>query len=179
MRGKLEQTIGVLSSYGNHRALLKSVSVAQWKKELSLDFYVVDLESVPILELEVCTRFSLVKKVGSLTANLSPRQAILCDYKDNFEGLRCMPQEYHIEIQKDATSVAHPKYVLTCMAKWWKLYFVGRKVVSLLRWISPQTREHYKIPTADEVASKLTGKKVFSILDEKDGFWKIPLDQKS
>ena len=31
-------------------------------------------------------------------------------------------------------------------------------------------REHYKIPTADEIASKLTGKKVFSILDEKDGF---------
>ena len=51
--------------------------------------------------------------------------------------------------------------------------------MSLLRWISPQTREHYKIPTVDEVASKVTGKKVFSILDEKDGFWKIPLDQKS
>ena len=51
--------------------------------------------------------------------------------------------------------------------------------MSLLRWINPQTREHYKIPTADGVASKLTGKKVFSILDEKDGFWKIPLDQKS
>ena len=51
--------------------------------------------------------------------------------------------------------------------------------MSLLRWISSQTREHYKIPTVDEVASKVTGKKVFSILDEKDGFWKIPLDQKS
>jgi len=75
------------------------------------------LESVPILGLEVCTRVSLVKKVGSLTADLSQREAILCDYKDNFGGLRCMPQEYHIEIQKDATPVAHPKYVLTCMAK--------------------------------------------------------------
>ena len=77
----------------------------------------VDLESVPIPVLEVCTRFSLVKKIGSSTANLSPRGVFLCDYKDIFEGLGCMPQEYHIEIQKDATSVAHPKYVLTCMAK--------------------------------------------------------------
>ena len=75
------------------------------------------MESVPILGLEVCTRFSLVKKVGSLTADLSPRVAILCDYKDNFEGLRCMPQEYHIEIQKDATPGARPKYVLSVHGK--------------------------------------------------------------
>ena len=40
-------------------------------------------------------------------------------------------------------------------------------------------REHYKIPTADEVVSTFTGKKVFSSLDEKDGFWQIPLDQES
>ena len=60
-----------------------------------------------------------------------------------------------------------------------KTLSVGRKVVSLLRWISPQTREHYKIPTVDEVASKVTGKKMFLILDEKNGFWKLPLDQKS
>ena len=31
-------------------------------------------------------------------------------------------------------------------------------------------REHYKILTVDEVASKLNGNNVFSILDEKDGF---------
>ena len=42
----------------------------------------VDLESVPILVLEVCTRFSLVKKIGNSTANLSPREVFLCDYKD-------------------------------------------------------------------------------------------------
>ena len=40
-------------------------------------------------------------------------------------------------------------------------------------------REHHKIPTAHEVASKLTGKKVFSILDEKFGFCRISLDQES
>ena len=40
-------------------------------------------------------------------------------------------------------------------------------------------REHYKIPTVEEIASTLTGKSVFSILDEKDGFWQIPLDEES
>ena len=32
-------------------------------------------------------------------------------------------------------------------------------------------REHYRIPTAEDTASKLAGKSVFSILGEKDGFW--------
>ena len=35
------------------------------------------------------------------------------------------------------------------------------------------------MPTANEVASKLKGKNVFSILDEKDGFWQIPLAEES
>ena len=70
----------------------------------SLDFYVVDLESVPILGLEARTRFNQVKKIDSLTS----REAILCAYKDVFEGLGCMPQEYHIEIQQDATPIVHP-----------------------------------------------------------------------
>lgn len=32
-------------------------------------------------------------------------------------------------------------------------------------------REHYRIPTAEDTASKLAGKSVFSIVGEKDGFW--------
>ena len=37
-------------------------------------------------------------------------------------------------------------------------------------------REHYKIPTAQEISSKLAGKKVFSTLDLKDGYWQVELD---
>lgn len=40
-------------------------------------------------------------------------------------------------------------------------------------------REHYKIPTADEVSSNLSGKKNFSTLDLKDGFWQISLDEEN
>lgn len=31
-------------------------------------------------------------------------------------------------------------------------------------------REHHRIPTADNVASRLRGKLIFSIVDRKDGF---------
>ena len=40
-------------------------------------------------------------------------------------------------------------------------------------------REHYRIPTSEDMASRLSGKCVFSILDKKDGFWKMKLDDES
>ena len=40
-------------------------------------------------------------------------------------------------------------------------------------------REHYRIPTAQEISSKLTGKKVFSTLDLKNGYWQVELDDHS
>ena len=39
--------------------------------------------------------------------------------------------------------------------------------------------EHNRIPTAEDIASRLSGRKVFSIVDEKDGFWQVPLDDES
>jgi len=38
-------------------------------------------------------------------------------------------------------------------------------------------REHYQIPTTDDTLPKLAGKRVFTIIDMKDGFWNIELDE--
>ena len=40
-------------------------------------------------------------------------------------------------------------------------------------------REHHRIPTAEDIASRLSGKKVFSTVDVKDGFWQVPLTDES
>ena len=40
-------------------------------------------------------------------------------------------------------------------------------------------RQHYSIPTPEEVQSKLSGKSIFTILDEKDGYWQVKLDKSS
>ncbi|GFX59106.1 uncharacterized protein K02A2.6 [Trichonephila clavipes] len=40
-------------------------------------------------------------------------------------------------------------------------------------------RPHYPIPTADALITKLQGGKVFTILDAKNGFWQLPLDEES
>lgn len=36
-------------------------------------------------------------------------------------------------------------------------------------------REHFILPTADEITSKISGATVFSSLDAASGFWQIPL----
>lgn len=40
-------------------------------------------------------------------------------------------------------------------------------------------REHYIIPTYDDICSKLSNKKFFSVLDMREGFYHIPLDDAS
>ena len=40
-------------------------------------------------------------------------------------------------------------------------------------------REHYQLPTFDEIASRLTGATRFTQLDANKGYWQIPLDEKS
>ena len=40
-------------------------------------------------------------------------------------------------------------------------------------------REYTSLPTIDEVLSKISGAKVFTKIDAKDGYWQIPLTEKS
>ena len=40
-------------------------------------------------------------------------------------------------------------------------------------------REHFIIPTFSDIAPKLHGKRIFSVIDMKDGFWHIRLDEES
>ena len=40
-------------------------------------------------------------------------------------------------------------------------------------------REHFRISTAQEISSHLAGKKIFTTLDLKDGYWQIELDESS
>ncbi|GFS67360.1 transposon Ty3-I Gag-Pol polyprotein [Nephila pilipes] len=40
-------------------------------------------------------------------------------------------------------------------------------------------REHYQIPYTNDIFSRLEGKKIFSVVDLKDGFRNVPLDEVS
>ena len=40
-------------------------------------------------------------------------------------------------------------------------------------------REHYQMPTIEEIATRLSGARVFTVVDAKNGFWQVELDEES
>ena len=40
-------------------------------------------------------------------------------------------------------------------------------------------REHFLIPKSEDLLSRMTGKKIFTVLDLKNGIWQLKLDRKS
>ena len=40
-------------------------------------------------------------------------------------------------------------------------------------------REHYQLPTFDEISTRISGATLFSKLDANHGYWQIPLDEES
>ena len=73
-----------------------------------------------------------------------------------------------------------------CPTEWVSSLVAVRKKDHRLRiCLDPQDlnkaimREHYPIPNIEDIAHRFHGAKVFSVLDAKNGFWHIALDDKS
>ena len=62
---------------------------------------------------------------------------------------------------------------------------VEKKDGSFRSWLDPKDfnsvirREHFQIPTFEDVVSRLGKKKYFTILDRKDSYWQVPLSEES
>ena len=132
---------------------------------------------------------------------------MLEEYDDVFDGLGALPGAYKIAIDEQAQPVGHaPRQVPLALLPRIKNKLdelVDRKVIipvteptqwvsSMLAIVKPNKvgicidprdlnrairREHYQLPTINEVASCLTGAKKFTLCDAKDGFHQILLDE--
>lgn len=112
------------------------------------------------------------------------------DYPELFTGLGCLPDTYHIELAEGAVPVIHaPRKVpvpqrakvveeLKRMVRQeepteWvnSLFVVPKPTGAVTLCIDPRDlnlaikRPHYPMKTIDEVASRLPGAKIFSIMD--------------
>ena len=135
--------------------------------------------------------------------------SILTEYADVFEGLGCLADPYHIEIDPTAQPVIHPprkvpvtlreplrlelermveENILAPVSEatdWVSSMVTVVKPNKLRICIDPKDlnraikRRHYPLPTVEEIANSLSKAKVFSVLDAKSGFWQVPLDDSS
>ena len=144
----------------------------------------------------------------SLTIS-SRSNAILEEFKDVFEGLGELPGEYKIITDETVKPKVHPptrvQIALRPKIKEKLDELVQQKVItpvteptewvsSMLAVIKPNKiriclesrdlnkaidREHYQMPTIEEVTTHLNRAKFFTVVDAKDGFWQKRLDIES
>ena len=162
-----------------------------------------------LVTLHVSESMNNISKVPQSSVEPLTRERILTEYKDVFEGLSCLAGELHFEVDKSVAPVQHqPRKVAVSPKRELKEKIdqhtkcgVLAKVTKHTPWISSMVavkkpgklqiclnpkdlnvaleRSNYPLPTIEEIFPRLAKAKVFSVLDAKDGFWQIKLDEES
>ncbi|XP_063446850.1 uncharacterized protein K02A2.6-like [Mytilus trossulus] len=131
------------------------------------------------------------------------------EYADIFEGTGKLQGKYHLELDNTANPVVHPprkvpvaikeklKSELERLTKLEIIKPVSTPtpwVSSLVTVVKPDKlricidpkhlnqqlkRSHYPLPTIDDLLPELSRAKVFSVVDAKNGFWHVELDEES
>lgn len=131
------------------------------------------------------------------------------EYPDVFEGTGLLEGKYHIELDTSVRPVVHPprkvpvalkqklkkeldqlveKHMIAPVSEptpWVSSLVIVDKPNKLRVCIDPRdlnkaiNRSHYPLPTIEDILPDLSKAKVFSVLDAKNGFWHIELDEES
>ena len=193
-KSPLIDTSVVLSSYGDFKVKPEGkvtlACEAQGLKE-SLPFFVAAVNSPPILGLSACSKLNLVKRVESVAQAPSTKEEIVDEFAVVFSGLGRMKGKYHIELDAELSFICLEEYRIPYLKNLkqkvdrptpWvnSLVIVEKHDGSLRLSLDPRLFGENTIgyPQQD-IASCLSGKKVFSTVDEKDGFWQVRLDDES
>ena len=151
---------------------------------------------------------NVVNQVSSSMEVLTENE-LLETYADVFTGLGTFPGEYKIELDPNVKPVQHqPRKVpqalkeeirqeinrlekkgiiakVTTPTEWISSMVAVKKPGKLRICIDPKDlnsairRSHYPMPTLSDILPKITNAKVFTVLDAKEGFWQIKLDEES
>lgn len=202
-----------LSGYGGNRIPVTgkcSLPCTHRGKTHMCEFSIVELTSAePILGLKDCVKLNLVKLIRSVEMTDSSH-AYMEEYHDVFNGLGCLKEPYHIQINPEAAPVIHaPRKIPVTLTDRLKKELqrmekmkVIAKVDKPTEWVNSMItvekpngslrtcldpkelnaaikRQHFHIPTTEEIMSKLAGATHFSTLDASCGYWQIPLTEDS
>lgn len=168
----------------------------------------IELGLVTINDCDSASNFTDLKDTPSIGVTMTIAD-LLEEYKDVFGGLGDLPGEYHIVTDDTVPPVVHPPRrvpvalrdqikekldemvasdilaPVTEPTEWVSSMLVIVKPNKLRICLDPRDlnkairREHYQMPTVEEVATRLSQAKKFTVVDAKDGFWQKRLDTES
>lgn len=76
------------------------------KTQHIIEFHVVNAKSIPILGLDSGEKMGIIKRVNSIQEN-NKENKIVNKYKDVFEGIGCLKDKLHIEVDPSVKPVVH------------------------------------------------------------------------
>ena len=174
----------------------------------SLPFKVIDGDQKPLLSGTTCMNLGLIT-VHAICNVTDKCNKLIEQYNDVFEGLGCLGDAYHIDIDNKIAPVQHvPRRIPVAMKEPLKCKLaeltkqgIITKVEEPTPWISNMVaimkpnklrlcidprdlnraikRPKYQMPTLEEVLPTLSKAKIFTVLDAKDGFHQVKLNDSS
>lgn len=177
--------------------------------QLMLKFYVVHTHVPPVLGLQACLDFGLIKLILSVSGE--QELSVMEDFAYIFKGIGLFPGECTIHIDPNAVPVVHPpRHVPIALRDRLRDELQNMekqkiivKVTEPTEWVNsmlaaekPRTgklricldpkdlnkvikRPYYPLPTLDDVTSRLAGACYFSVMDAKLAYWAIKLTEES
>ena len=179
------------------------LTVSRGGDEHDITFDIIPKSPWPVIDGVSCVKFGWITMNQNDSMN---NENILKEYEDVFKGLGCLEGEYHIDIDETVKPVQHaPRRVpvplkeklkekimkmeqdgiiakVTKPTDWISSLVAVQKPNKLRICIDPRDlntaikRPKYQMPTVDEILPKLAKAKIFTVLDAKDGFHQVKLD---
>ncbi|XP_070535144.1 uncharacterized protein [Ptychodera flava] len=151
----------------------------------SITFDILENAPWPIIDGNTCIRNSWISLQPQKSVNMLQSQQyepltleqIMSEYNDVFTGLGCLPGKYYIDIDPIVRPVQHaPRRVPVPLTETLRAKIDEMEKQDLNKAIR---RPKYQLPTVDELLPKLAKAKIFTVLDAKDGFFQVKLDEPS
>lgn len=174
-------------------------------QEVKLKFNVIDLHVPPVLGLPDCERLNLIKRVHTVQLS-KEKEKFIQENQEVFTGLgnigtykikvkeesepvvkpiRRVPHALKDRLKETLRSYEEKDVIekVTAPTAWCNnLVIVEKPDKSLRLCLDPKElnnnilRENYPIASPEDIYNSLSGKEVFTVLDLKDGFFQVELD---
>ena len=173
-----------------------------------MTFFVVPGADKPLLGLEACERLGLVKRVADVKKDtyealkeeykelfeglgcLPGQHTIVVDptVPPVVHACRKVPFALHDKLKEELRRMVDLKVITKVNepTEWVSSVVIVKKSNGDLRiCLDPRSlnqairRQHYKLPTREEVMAQFAGAKIFTKLDASKGFWQVQLDEAS
>ena len=203
---KIYKTNAKLCSFDNHN--FKPIGVTYLNCQINGSFYKFKFYLVNLNRCLIGRDSSIEAKLIKFVNNVSLPD-LLNNYKDVFQGIGCLESEIDLVVDKNIKPVIDlpRKFPIALLDKvkteidqmlrdgiivkenaptdWVSSLVIVNKTNKIRLCLDPRNlnkalkREIYPLPTIEEVASKLSGAKYFTVFDCKKGFWQLKLNESS